>query len=43
MELIEPPHNTCLRHDYTANLQLISRPLDVSESIWLTTDVLGKV
>ncbi len=26
-ELTEPPHNTCLRYDYTANLQLISRPL----------------
>ena len=26
-ELTEPPHNTCLRHDYTANLHLISRPL----------------
>jgi len=29
MELTEPAHNTCLRHDYTANLQLISRPLCV--------------
>jgi hypothetical protein len=27
MELTEPPHNTYLRHDYTANPQLISRPL----------------
>jgi len=29
MDLTEPEHNTCLRHDYTANLQLISRPLCV--------------
>ena len=29
MELAEPARNTRLRHDYTANRQLISRPLSV--------------
>ena len=29
MELTELPHNTFLWHDYTANLQLISCPLDI--------------